>query len=74
MADITVDGERLVVASTVKDFEARAQAALDQIAADEAVLASGPTNAQVIGVLENILARQRKEVKVLRKIIRKMAG
>ena len=65
MADYTVD-------SPVQNFEAQAQAALDQIAADEAILADSPTNTQVIAVLNNVLNRQTKEVKVLRKIIRKL--
>jgi hypothetical protein len=59
-----------VLESPVKDFEAQADAALEQIAADRATLADSPTNAQVIAVLDGVLQRQSKEVKVLRKLLR----
>ncbi|MFC1961221.1 hypothetical protein ACFLYO_11000 [Chloroflexota bacterium] len=75
MANITSDaitkqGDKFVVASVVKDFEQQAGAALDQIATDRATLAGSPTNAQIIAVLDNALARQAKEVTVLRKLLR----
>ncbi len=63
MADYTIE-------SPVKNFEAQAAAALEQIAADQAILADSPTNIQVIAVLDGVLQRQTKEIKVLRKIIR----
>lgn len=70
MTDITKQGDTFVVSSVIKDFEQKAAAALDQIAADRATLAGGPTNAEVIAVLDGTLQRQAKEIKALRKMLR----
>ncbi len=72
MAEITKQGDVFVVASVVKDFTNQADTALDQIAADRAVLESNPLQSDLIAVLDNVLARQAKEVKVLRKMLRKL--
>jgi len=72
MAEITKQGDVFVVASVMKDFETQAEVALDQIATDQDVLDGSPTNADLIAVLDNVLERQKKEVKVLRKMLRQM--
>ncbi|MFC1959155.1 hypothetical protein ACFLYO_00440 [Chloroflexota bacterium] len=72
MADITKQGDTFVVASVVKDFELKVNLALDQIVADREKLANSPTNAQVLAVLDNTLQRQAKEIRVLRKMLRRM--
>jgi hypothetical protein len=73
MADIIKVGDKFVVASVVKDFEAQAQLALDQIAVDRETLDGSPSNAELIAILDGVLARQAKEIKVLRKFAKKMA-
>ena len=70
MADITKQGDTFVVASALKDFEAQAESALDQIADERSILAKGPTNAQVIAALDSALERQAKMIKTLRKLLR----
>ena len=71
MNDITEDNGRFIVLSKLKNFEQQAQSALDAIDAERVTLSGTPSNAELITVLDNVLQRQTKEIKTLRKIIRK---
>lgn len=61
-----------IVVPVMEDFQAQVDTALDQIIADRAVLVGSPTNADLIAVLDNVLDRQSKEVKVLCRMLNQM--
>ena len=73
MAEITQQDGIFLVKSVVKDFEEKAEAALDQIANDQAILADSPTNAEMIAILDGALERQAGKIKVLRKMLREQS-
>ena len=63
MTDYTVE-------AVEKNFELQAATALEDITADRVTLAGTPTNQQVIDIIDGVLERQAKEIRVLRKMLR----